>query len=318
MSEPNDPTQPAGVPPQGGSSAPDETTRIVRHNEGADDATQVVHTDPNPAAGPHPAGAPPTVASPQYQQPQYPAPDPQQPSYPGAQYPPPQGGFGSQGQPPQGQPPQGYGRPEHGRQPYGQPGFGQQPYGAPQGSYGAPQGYGTPPSGQGYQQPGYDQPAQGYPQQGYGQQPQGHGQQPAGAAGTQQFGAQAPYGQYGSDDQFSTMTPKSGKGSRRTLLYIGGIVAALIAAIVLITAFVVPGWAPKTLDQDALQDGVKKVLTEDYQATDVSEVSCPSGQKVETGATFTCTATISGQAQTVKVTILDDDGKYEVSRPTAA
>ncbi|NED61512.1 DUF4333 domain-containing protein [Streptomyces sp. SID10244] len=113
------------------------------------------------------------------------------------------------------------------------------------------------------------------------------------------------------------MATPQGKSGRRRLLLFGGGAAILILAIVLITAFVVPGWAPKTISQDAVQDGVKKVLTEDYQASEVSDVECPSGQRVEQGASFTCKATVGGQQQTVTVTFLDDDGKYEVSRPTS-
>ena len=60
----------------------------------------------------------------------------------------------------------------------------------------------------------------------------------------------------------------------------------------------------------------KQVLTTDYQAQDVKDVSCPSGQRIKQGATFTCTLNAGGADQQVTVTILDDDGKYEVSRPS--
>ena len=114
------------------------------------------------------------------------------------------------------------------------------------------------------------------------------------------------------------MTVTSGSSNRKRAAIFGGIGAVVvIAAVILITAFAWPGWAPKSLDQNAVQDGVKQVLTKDYQATDVSNVSCPSGQNVEKGSSFTCSVTVGGQKQQVKVTILDDDGKYEVSRPTS-
>ena len=61
---------------------------------------------------------------------------------------------------------------------------------------------------------------------------------------------------------------------------------------------------------------MQKILTEDYQASDVSDVQCPSGQRVETGASFTCSVTVGGQQQQVTVTFIDDDGRYEVSRPS--
>jgi len=114
------------------------------------------------------------------------------------------------------------------------------------------------------------------------------------------------------------MSVASGSSNNKRMALIGGIGAAVvIAAILLITAFAWPGWAPKSLDQNAVQDGVKQVLTKDYQATDVSNVSCPSGQSVKKGSSFSCSVTVGGQKQQVKVTILDDDGKYEVSRPTS-
>ena len=114
------------------------------------------------------------------------------------------------------------------------------------------------------------------------------------------------------------MSVASGSSKDKRVALFGGIGAVVvIAAILLITAFAWPGWAPKSLDQNAVQDGVKQVLTKDYQATDVSNVSCPSGQSVKKGSSFSCSVTVGGQKQQVKVTILDDDGKYEVSRPTS-
>ncbi len=98
---------------------------------------------------------------------------------------------------------------------------------------------------------------------------------------------------------------------------LGGIVA-IIVVVLAITAFVAPGFAvSKELKQSAVQDGVKSILEKDYQATEVSTVSCPNGQKVQKGKTFDCTATIAGAQQKVTVTFLDDSGRYEVGRPTA-
>ncbi|MFW0785729.1 DUF4333 domain-containing protein [Gordonia sp. CPCC 206044] len=274
MTEPHDPTQPTGRPPQSGETGPSEGE-----------------------------GVQPETGSPA----------------PGGQEP-----FGQQtyGEPNQGDPGQGQ-QAAWGQQSYGQPAYGQQPYGAPQPEQtpGGPDPYAQQPYGQ-----------QPYPQQPYGQQPYGqpqygnqqqyggqqYGQQPY---GQQQFGQPtqgqptAP-GQFGGD-QFASMATPARKYGNRNLLLIGGGLAVLIAAILLVTAFVVPGWAPKKISQDAVQDGVKKILTEDYQAADVTEVQCPSGQKVDDGASFTCTATVGGQKQTVTITFVGDDGKYEVSRPAS-
>ena len=90
-----------------------------------------------------------------------------------------------------------------------------------------------------------------------------------------------------------------------------------IAVIVLVTGFWLPGWFPKTLSQSAVEDGVKKVLSTDYNIDNVDKVSCPSGQSVSSGKSFTCDLTVGGQQQKVTITIVDDDGKYEVSRPTS-
>lgn len=58
------------------------------------------------------------------------------------------------------------------------------------------------------------------------------------------------------------------------------------------------------------------MLTESYGLTDVSDVSCPSGQKVEKDTTFTCTVLVDGDQREVTVTFTDDDGTYEVGRPS--
>ncbi|MDL9946152.1 DUF4333 domain-containing protein [Gordonia sp. ABSL11-1] len=231
-----------------------------------------------------------------------------------------QPGYGPQNQGPQNQGPQNQGPQNQGQHYPGQPTYGQPPaYGAPDPQAQTGQ-YGAAPQGAYGQQSAYAPtgPQQQYGGQQYGGQQYG-GQQYGGQQyGGQPAGGQPPHGgQFGGGDQFSAMAAPSGRKGLRTVLLIGGGLAVLIAAILLITAFVVPGWAPKTISQSAVQDGVKKVLTEDYQATEVSDVQCPSGQRVEQGQSFSCTATVGGQQQTVTVTFLDDDGKYEVSRPTS-
>jgi len=172
---------------------------------------------------------------------------------------------------------------------------GQQPY---QGSYGQQPG--------GEQQPGWGGPPQrGQPQQGYPGQQQPGPQQPYGAPG-QQFGQQpSPYGQ-----------PNAPKKSKTPLIAAISGVVVLIIIILLVTAFVAPGFAKtKVLNASSVQDGVQKILTDTYKVTDVSKVSCPAGQEVTNGGTFTCRATIAGKDTDVKVTITDDNGTYQVGRP---
>ena len=96
---------------------------------------------------------------------------------------------------------------------------------------------------------------------------------------------------------------------------ISGVVVVIII-ILLVTAFVAPGFAKtKVLNASSVQDGVQKILTDTYKVTDVSKVSCPAGQEVTNGGTFTCRATIAGKDTDVKVTITDDNGTYQVGRP---
>ena len=201
---------------------------------------------------------------------------------------------------------------------YGQPAYGQQP---PQQQYGPPAG--KAPWGQ----PAYAQQPPQYGQQPYGQQPPQYGQQPYGQQ-SPQYGQQ-PYGQapgaqppHGGPtapghDAFASMSPSK---ARRPMLFgvigvIGGVVA-LVVVVLAITAFWAPGFAVTTeLSGSAAERGVRSVLVRDYQATDVSSVSCPDGQKVQKGSSFRCSVSIAGAQQQVTVTFLDDNGTYQVGRP---
>lgn len=192
------------------------------------------------------------------------------------------------------QPPQQYGQPT-GQQAWGQPAYGQQP-----------QQYGQPPQ---YGQQAWGQQPPQYGQQPYGQQPPQYGQQPYG---------QQPYGQptapASGQDAFASMAPS--KARRPALLGVIGGVAALVVVILAITAFWAPGFLVTTeLSRSAAESGVKSVLVRDYQATDVSSVSCPNGQKVQKGSSFRCSVSIAGAQQQVTVTFLDDNGTYQVGRP---
>ena len=75
----------------------------------------------------------------------------------------------------------------------------------------------------------------------------------------------------------------------------------------------------KVFDEFALEgdDGVKKVLVENYNEpkADISKVDCPADQEVKQGNTFECKVTIRDQEQTVKITVVNNDGQYEVSTP---
>ncbi|WP_051022570.1 DUF4333 domain-containing protein [Nocardia pneumoniae] len=187
----------------------------------------------------------------------------------------------------------------------------------------------TPASAQPTQHWGEQQPQQqwGQPQQQWGQQPQQPqqpqwGQQPAqaqpqwgqpqqqdwGQQGQQQWGQQQP--QWGAPAQQPPPQGGKGKGLVIGLSVLGVVVLGAIVGLVLLLT------AKDQLDQAAVQDGVKKVLSDSYGIQDVSDVSCPSGQEVKVDATFVCDVKVSGEAKKVTIKITKDDGTYEVGRPS--
>jgi hypothetical protein len=215
------------------------------------------------------------------------------------------------------EPQQGGGSPQPYQGSYGAPEQGSDPQQPQQGGYGQQgdqpqQPWGQQPWGQQPQQPWGQQPQQG----GYGQQPQqpwgqqgGYGQQPQQPWGQQGgYGQQQPYGQ----SPFGGAPAKSGS---KLPLIIGGVVA-LVVVIVLVLGFTGPAFftGGKTFDQTALQSGVQGILTSSY-GQKVDSVTCPAAQKVETGSTFTCRASIGGKDTPVTVTVKDSGGTYEVARP---
>lgn len=172
------------------------------------------------------------------------------------------------------------------------------------------QAFGTPQQGQApgqswaQQSPGQPQQGQpqwGQPQQGQPQQGQWGQQQPGQPQGQQWTGA----------NQWNAGAPQT---KSKTGLIVGLAVAALVLIGAIIGAVLLFG-GTDTLDPEAAQAGVEKVLTESYGATDVSDVQCPDGEEVKAGNSFECTLTVDGQFRTVTLTFTDDEGTYEVSRP---
>lgn len=205
------------------------------------------------------------------------------------------------------------------QQPY-QGSYGQQPGAGQQAGWGAAPQQGYP--GQGYPgQQGQQGPPPGYPAYPGPQQPYGPpSQQPYGAPGQPQYGQPNPSSQFGAPgQQFGQPAPYGAPGGpkkSKTPLIAAISAVVVVIAVLLITAFLAPGWATsKVLDASAVQDGVQKVLTDTYKVSDVSKVSCPADQKVIDGGTFTCKATIGGKDTDVKITITDDNGTYQVGRP---
>jgi len=213
--------------------------------------------------------------------------------------------------------------------PYGPPGgndpqqqWGQQPYGGGPAS-GTPSG-GFPAQGGGAygqpgQQPQYGQPAE-QPYGGYGQQPQQPTQQyPYGQQQPQQ-----PYGQqsqYGQQPQYGQQYPEQPKKGSNTWLWIVVVVVVLAAAAFAVLGFVTPGFLnKKVFDESALEgeNGVQKILIDDYKMENIEKVDCPADQEVKQGATFECTVTQGGDEGgelKVKITVTNDDGEYQVALP---
>ncbi|SDD38215.1 DUF4333 domain-containing protein [Rhodococcus tukisamuensis] len=178
------------------------------------------------------------------------------------------------------------------------------PAGFPGGQYPQP---GPFPTGQ-VPQPQYSPPQYAAPQYADAQFPQ----QPY--PGQPLPGQYFPPGQYPGQPPYPTAPPEHGPAKSTVSKWVGiGIVALLLAGGVVAAVL---GTRGTTLDRAAAEQGVAQVLADSYGATDVADVACPSGQKVVKDATFTCTLTVKGNPQQVTVTFTDDEGTYEVGRPT--
>jgi hypothetical protein len=175
------------------------------------------------------------------------------------------------------------------------------------GSFSGPwQQPGNPQPGNAWQQPVQQQA----PQQDWQAQQQNPGTPPQGQYGG---GFQpAPSSQYGGLGAFGETQPKP-KGSKKALL-IGGIAAAVVIAGG-VGAWLLGAFAGDTLDQRSVQDGVIRVLNENYGEPDVKNVQCPSGQPVENGTTFDCSVDLSGQPKKVTVRVLNTSPEFEVGAP---
>lgn len=187
--------------------------------------------------------------------------------------------------------------------------------------------------------PQYQQPADpAYPQQ-YPSSPAGYGQPDFGSQATQfgpppQFGPAGQYSQqpgpYGQPGQYGQYPPQFGpygpvgKGSKRSVAVIGGVIgviAVLFVGAILVLGFWQPGFFVTTkLSVSKANAGVQQVLTDEtngYGAKNVKDVKCNNGSDptVKKGATFDCSVSIDGTAKHVTVTFQDNKGTYEVGRP---
>lgn len=200
------------------------------------------------------------------------------------------------------------------QQPWGQQPYGGQVPGTPSGGFPAQGGY-PPPQG-------YPGPQQQYPGYGQPQQPQPTQQYPAGGYGQSPYGEQQQYQGYGQpqQQQYPGQGGPQPKKKSGALLWIIVAVAVLAVGAVLVLGFVTPGWFnSKTLDHVAVQEGVKKVVIDTYDADSakIESVTCPEGQPVKLDHRFTCTLKYDGKDFTVDIVVRDaEKAVYEVADPS--
>jgi hypothetical protein len=94
-----------------------------------------------------------------------------------------------------------------------------------------------------------------------------------------------------------------------------GAFGAVVLAGAGAAAWLLGAFSGDTLEQNSLQDGVSKVLQENYGEHDVREISCPSGREIKSGTTFDCTAKVAGAPKKITVRVLNDAPEYEVGAP---
>ncbi|WP_290058922.1 DUF4333 domain-containing protein [Amycolatopsis solani] len=180
---------------------------------------------------------------------------------------------------------------------------GQQP--GTTGSFSGPWQPGAPAPWQPPSQPTPQQP--GTPGGGWPAQPAPGPGQPG-----QQYGGGFQPTQYGGLGAFAAEPGKKPK-SKKPVLIAGAAVLVLVLGGG--AAWLLGAFRGDVLEQQSLQDGVVKVLNENYGEPDVKNAQCPANEAAENGTTFDCTVTIGGQAKKVTVRVLNDRPEYEVGAP---
>ncbi|SEB34622.1 protein of unknown function [Amycolatopsis tolypomycina] len=133
-----------------------------------------------------------------------------------------------------------------------------------------------------------------------------------GAPPQSQYGGGFQPSQYGGLGAFPAEPAKKPK-SKKPVLIAGA--AVLVLALGGGAAWLLGAFRGDVLDQQSLQDGVVKVLNENYGEPDVKNAQCPANQAAQNGTTFDCTVTIGGQQKKVTVRVLNDRPDYEVGAP---
>ncbi|WP_086845046.1 DUF4333 domain-containing protein [Amycolatopsis kentuckyensis] len=145
-------------------------------------------------------------------------------------------------------------------------------------------------------------PSQPTPQQ--APAPPGHGQP--------QYGGGFQPTQYGGLGAFPAEPAKKPKSKKPVLI---AVAAVLVLAVGGGAAWLLGAFRGDVLEQQSLEDGVVKVLNENYGEPDVKNAQCPANEAAQNGTTFDCTVTIGGQQKKVTVRVLNDRPEYEVGAP---
>lgn len=112
---------------------------------------------------------------------------------------------------------------------------------------------------------------------------------------------------------FGAFGEQKPRRSKKPFLAGAGVIVLLAGGAV--GAWLLGAFQGDTLDHSAVQDGVVKILREDFGEGDVQNAKCPEDQPVRTGTTFECTVSVAGQPRKVTVRVLNDQAQYEVGMP---
>ncbi|MET8854273.1 DUF4333 domain-containing protein [Amycolatopsis sp. NPDC004625] len=118
--------------------------------------------------------------------------------------------------------------------------------------------------------------------------------------------------QYGGLGAFAAEPEKKPKSKKPALI---AVTVVLVLALGGGAAWLLGAFRGDVLDQQSLQDGVVKVLNENFGEPDVKNARCPANEAAQNGTTFDCTVVIGGQPKKVTVRVLNDRPEYEVGAP---
>lgn len=127
--------------------------------------------------------------------------------------------------------------------------------------------------------------------------------------------APPPPAPYGRSPQQPPAQPPARRGRTTTVVVTALVTAAVSVGATLLATGMFTG-AP-LFEQDALEDGVSTVLSDDFELTDVDDVACPATIVARGGEQFECTFTSGGKELSVPVEVLNDEGQYRVGGPLA-